>query len=248
VTECPRPRSMHTAVVWEILRDVLDESAKASGRSGVDVLDAGGGTGGLAVPLAELGHHVTVVDSSPDALAGLERRAAEAGVVVRALQGDADGLPDVVGPDSADLVLCHSVLEYVDDPVAALSSIARTVRPGGAVSVLAANQVAAVLHRALAGHFQDARRVLSSAQGRWGEGDPMPRRFTSGMLAELIEGAGLRVGEVHGVRVFTDLVPSGIIDGERGAADELAALEKAVSMHPVLKDVATQLHALARRR
>jgi S-adenosylmethionine-dependent methyltransferase len=246
LSERPRPR--RTALVWEILREVLDESAKASGRAVLDVLDAGGGTGGLAVPLAEHGHHVTVVDSSPDALAGLERRAAEAGVRVRALQGDADGLPDVVGPDSADLVLCHSVLEYVDDPAAAMASIARTVRPGGAVSVLAANPVAAVLRRAVAGHFEDALRLLSSAQGRWGDGDPMPRRFTSGMLAELIENSGLRVGEVHGVRVFTDLVPSAVTDGERGAEEELAALERAASMHPVLKDVATQLHALARRR
>lgn len=248
MTERPRPRSVRTVVVWEILRDVLDERAKASGRTGLDVLDAGGGTGGFAVPLAELGHRVTVVDASPDALAGLERRAAEAGVSVRALQGDADGLLDLVGPDSADLVLCHSVLEYVDDPAAALASIARTVRPGGAVSVLAANQVAAALHRAIAGHFHDARRVLSSAQGRWGDRDPMPRRFTSGMLAELIEGAGLRVGPVHGVRVFADLMASGILDGERGAADRLADLERAVSMHPVLKDIATQLHALAHRR
>ncbi|MCO6005826.1 methyltransferase domain-containing protein [Actinoallomurus purpureus] len=239
---------MRTAVVWEILRDVLDETAKESGRDRLDVLDAGGGTGGFAVPLAELGHRVTVVDASPDALAGLERRAAEAGVTVRAVQGDADGLLDVVGPDSADLVICHSVLEYVDDPATALAAVARTVRPGGAVSVLAANQVAAVLHRALAGHFEDARRVLSSAQGHWGDRDPVPRRFTSGMLAELIEAAGLRAGPVHGVRVFSDLVPSGIIDGERGAADELVALERAVSMHPVLKDVATQLHALAYRR
>lgn len=243
-----RPTSMRTAVVWGILREVLDEGAKASGRTGLDVLDAGGGTGGLAVPLAELGHHVTVVDPSPDALAGLERRAAEAGVRVRALQGDADALLDVVGPDTADLVLCHSVLEYVDDPAAALESIAATVRPGGAVSVLAANQVAAVLHRALTGHFVDARRMLSNAQGRWGDRDPMPRRFTSGMLSELIEDAGLTVREVHGVRVFTDLLPAGIIDGERGGPDELAALEQAVSTHPVLKDVATQLHALARRR
>ena len=248
MTEHPRPRSVRTAVVWEILRDVLDERAKASGRAGLDVVDAGGGTGGFAVPLAELGHRVTVVDASPDALAGLERRAAEAGVPVRALQGDADGLLDLVGPDSADLVLCHSVLEYVDDPAAALASMARTVRPGGAVSVLAAGQVAAVLHRAIGGHFHDARRVLSSAQGRWGDRDPMPRRFTSGMLAELIQGAGLRVGPVHGVRVFADLVPSGILDGERGAADRLADLERAVSMHPVLKDIATQLHTLAHRR
>jgi hypothetical protein len=76
----------------------------------------------------------------------------------------------------------------------------------------------------------------------------MPRRFTSGMLAELIENSGLRVGELHGVRVFADLVPSGLIDADRGTADELLALERAAAMHPVLKDVATQLHALARRR
>lgn len=240
-------QTLRSALVWELLREFLDDSAKATGRASLDVLDAGGGTGGFAVPLAERGHRVTVVDSSPDALAGLERRAAEAGVRVRALQGDADGLLDAVGPDSADLVLCHSVLEHVDEPALVLSSIARTVRSGGAVSVLAANQVAAVLHRALAGHFEDARRVLSSAQGRWGSGDPMPRRFTSGMLAELIEAAGLRLGQLHGVRVFADLVPSGFIDGERGAADALADLENAVSVHPVLKDVATQLHALARR-
>jgi S-adenosylmethionine-dependent methyltransferase len=248
VSERPRSRQGRAIVVWEILREVLDESAKASGRAVLDVLDAGGGTGGLAVPIAELGHHVTVVDPSPDALAGLERRAAEAGVSVRALQGDADRLLDVVGPGSADFVLCHSVLEYVDDPAAAMASIARTVRPGGAVSLLAANQVAAVLHRGLAGHFEDARRILSSAQGRWGEHDPMPRRFTSGMLAELLAGAGLRVGAVHGVRVFTDLVPSGMVDGERDAAEALLALERAVAVHPVLKDVATQLHALAHRR
>ena len=88
MNERPRPRQGRAVVVWESLREVLDERAKASGRAVLDVLDAGGGTGGLAVPLAELGHHVTVVDPSPDALAGLKRRTAEAGVTVRALQGD----------------------------------------------------------------------------------------------------------------------------------------------------------------
>ena len=43
-----------------------------------DVLDIGGGTGGFAVRVAELGHRVPVVDPSPDALASLDRRAREA--------------------------------------------------------------------------------------------------------------------------------------------------------------------------
>ena len=134
---------MRTAVVWAALRAVLAERAAATGRDGLDIVDAGGGTGGFAVPLAELGHTVTVVDPSPDSLAALERRAKEKGVGVRALQGDAADLGDLLEHDSADLVLCHSVLEYVEDPISALTAVAGVLRAGGAVSVLAANPVAA---------------------------------------------------------------------------------------------------------
>lgn len=65
---------MRTAVVWDALRAVLAELAGATGRDVLDIVDAGGGTGGFAVPLAALGHTVTVVDPSPDSLAALERR------------------------------------------------------------------------------------------------------------------------------------------------------------------------------
>ncbi|MDL4771023.1 methyltransferase domain-containing protein [Actinomadura xylanilytica] len=231
------------AVLWDALRTVLDRIASEAGPS--EVVDVGGGTGGFAVPLAELGHRVTVVDANPDALAALERRADESGVVVRALQGDASDLPDLLGPHSADLVLCHSVLEYVEDPAAAMAALTGTVRPGGAVSVLVAGQVAAALHRAVAGQFDDARRVLTDPAGRWGDHDRMPRRFTRESLSSLVRGAGLRVGELHGVRIFADLVPSGLLDCDAGSAEALIALESVAAVHPVLRELATQLHLLA---
>jgi ubiquinone/menaquinone biosynthesis C-methylase UbiE len=98
---------VRTAVVWDALDAVLARQVAATGRSVLDVVDLGGGTGGFAVPLASLGHRVTVVDPSPDALAALQRRVAEAGVAgqVRALQGDAAALADVVPAASTDLVL-----------------------------------------------------------------------------------------------------------------------------------------------
>lgn len=238
---------VRTAVVWKALRAVLDQVAGASGRGALEVIDAGGGTGNFAVPLAGLGHRVTVVDASPDALAALERRAAEAGVAVHAVQGDAGDLLDLLGPDQADLVLCHSVLEYVDDPAKAMAALAGTVRPGGAVSVLVAGQVAAALHRAVAGHFDDARRVLADPAGRWGERDPVPLRFTRETLGALATGAGLRVAELHGVRIFADLVPSGVLDGDPETTEALIALESDAAVHPVLRDLATQLHLLARK-
>ena len=78
-----------------------------------------------------------------------------------------------------------------------------------------------MLARALAGHFTEARQALDDPAGRWGEGDPVPRRFTAEQLTELVEGAGLEVGAVHGVRVFADLVPGVLVDTEPGALEAL---------------------------
>lgn len=241
------PSAVRTAVVWRVLRDFLDDRAAATGRTVFDIVDAGGGTGGFAVPLAEAGHNVTVVDPSLDSLAALERRAAEAGVTVHATQGDADALLDVVPRGGADLVLCHNVLEYVDDPAPALAAAGRAAAADGAVSVIAANTVAAVLHRALSGRFDDALALLGDPAGTWGERDLMPRRFTAEQLTELVEKSGLRVRAVHGVRVLADLVPSPMLDGDPASFDALVDLEARAATTPALRDIATQLHVLASR-
>jgi SAM-dependent methyltransferase len=240
--------SARTAVVWEVLSAVLAE-ADPSG-AGLDVLDAGGGTGGFAVPLARAGHRVTVVDPSPDSLAALQRRAAEGELAgaVSGVQGDLSDLPGLVPADSVDLLLCHSVLEVVDEPAAALASAAAVLRAGGRLSLLVANRAAAVLARALAGHPEEAAHALTDPAGRWGDADGVRRRFDGDQLTALVTGAGLTVEQVHGVRVVADLVPGSVLDTEPGAAAALLALERALSERAPFRDVATQLHVLAQRR
>jgi S-adenosylmethionine-dependent methyltransferase len=245
-------RSVRTAVVWEVLRTSLTQLAGRAGArpDGVlDVLDVGGGTGGFAVPLAELGHRVTVVDPSPDALAALERRSAETGVTgnVQGVQGDIGGLPEVAAAGSADVVLCHGVLEYVDDPAEALGQLAAAIRPGGVLSLLAAQRDAAVLARALAGQFTAARHALDDPSGRWGAEDPVPRRFTEPELRAHLEAAGFSVRASHGVRVFSDLVPGALLDLEPRNTEALLDLEHAAAEHPAFRALATQLHLLAHR-
>ncbi len=263
-----------TAVIREVLRAVVTGLVAETGRSRLDIVDAGGGTGGSAVPLAGQGHTVTVIDPSPDSLAAAQRRAAEMSVQLRAVQGDVGDLATVVGEQGADLVLCHSVLEYVDSPATAMTMVASVLRPGGAVSVLATSAVAAVIHRALAGRFDEARRLLAAvggpaatADGRSGAGSDGgsgggpdsrsggsdsrsgggPRRFTLAEVTGLIERAGLRPGAAHGIRVFTDLVPGSFADVDPGAADALLALEQAASTHPAFHDCAAQFHVLGYR-
>ena len=241
--------SPRTAVVWSVLRAEVERRSQAGDGRGLAALDVGGGSGGFAVPLAEMGLAVTVVDASADALATLQRRAAEAGVADRiaALQGDADLLPEVVPPDAYDLVLCHSVLEVVDDPVVTTGILAAALRPGGCASVLVANRAATVLARALGGHLAGAYRALTDPAGRWSDTDGVRRRFDTGTFTALLQAAGLLVEQLHGIRVVADLVPGALLDGVPGAAEALRDLELAASALPPYRDIATQLHALARR-
>ncbi|MGH3164783.1 MAG: methyltransferase domain-containing protein, partial [Trebonia sp.] len=174
------------------------------------------------------------------------------------VQGEADGLDSLVGAGHADLVICHSVLEYVDSPAAAMTGIARVLRPGATVSVLAANAVAAVLQRALAGRYDQARQLLAAASAdgsaagitvgdAGGEASPgtPPRRFTLTGLTALIEGAGLRPGDAHGIRVFSGLLPSA--EPDPGAAEALRSLEDAAATFPALRDIAARIHVLGVR-
>jgi S-adenosylmethionine-dependent methyltransferase len=234
-----RRDGVRSSLVWDVLSAVVSARAAATGRPSLDIVDVGGGTGGLAVPFAVLGHNVTVVDPSPDALAAAQRRAAEAGARLASVQGEAASLDSLVGP--ADLVICHNVLEYVDEPADAMSAIARVLRPSAVVSVLASNAVAAVLHRALAGRFAEARVLLADAAAA------APRRFTLPELIALVEQAGLRPGEAHGLRIFTGLVPGALLDGDAAATEALRALEEAAASTPPLRDIAAQLHVLGHR-
>ena len=236
------------SLVWDVLRDVVSARAAEAGRAALDIVDVGGGTGGLAVPFAALGHNVTVIDPSPDALAAAQRRAAEAGARLTAVQGEAASLDSVTGPKSADLVICHNVLEYVDSPTDAMTAIAAVLRPSATVSVLAANTVAAVLHRALAGRFTEARQLLGGEGAEAaGAGSGLPRRFTLPELTALIEAAGLRAGESHGLRIFSGLVPGALLDVDAGGSEALRALEAAAAAAPPLRDIAAQLHLLGHR-
>ena len=231
-----RRAALRTAVVWDAVQQVL-------GAPGGRIVDIGGGTGGFAVRLAEQGHQVTVVDPSPDALAALGRRAAESDVAdrVTGVQGDLAGLADVV-TDEADLVLCHGVLGILDDPAAGLATIGGVLRPGGTLSLLVGQRHAAVLARAMAGHFRQAVAALD------GDTDPSgERRFTAPEVTDLLVGSGFTPQAVHAVRVFADLVPGSLLDLEPGAGAALLDLERAVADRPEYLTLAAQVHVLASR-
>ncbi len=240
---------VRTEVMWQSVLDAV-EAASTSG-DGLDVLDLGGGTGGDAVRLALLGHRVTVVDPSPDALASLDRRAAEADVDhadgrVLGVLGDTADLAEHVDSASFDLVICHGVLEHVDDPGQALAATAAALRPGGHVSVVVAGRLAAVLARALAGDFTEAQALFESDAASWDLRASGPRRFVVGEVAALLTAHGFVPVQTNALRVFADLVPSTLVDVEPGARDRLFALERLVRTAPDLTALSGGFQCIAR--
>jgi hypothetical protein len=103
----------------------------------------------------------------------------------------------------------------------------------------------------MAGHFQQALAMLDPPAGSGQHTTPPQsrtgRRYTSDELATLVRDAGLTVDAVHGIRVFTDLVPGSLLDLEPGATAALVELEQAVAARREYLPLATQLHLLASR-
>lgn len=203
---------------------------------GPEVVDIGGGSGARAVPLAQLGCRVTVVDVSTDALASLARRAAEAGVSDRitALQADADQVAAVVGEARADLVLHHHLMQDLDDPGQSLGAAVQLLRPGGYLSVLVPGRLSAVLASALAGNYPRARTLMEAREGL----------FDVPSLRELMTASGAMVESITGIGVATTL-SGGRLDSRDDPA--LAELEAALGRHPVLGQIGGELHGLGRR-
>jgi ubiquinone/menaquinone biosynthesis C-methylase UbiE len=109
------------AAVREAQVDLLDP------QPGWRIADIGCGPGAFAEALSVRGARVTAIDPARAMLDAVASRALGCELV----QADALDLPLASG--SHDAACLVQVLEYVDDPVAALREAARVVRPGGAV-------------------------------------------------------------------------------------------------------------------
>jgi 2-polyprenyl-6-hydroxyphenyl methylase/3-demethylubiquinone-9 3-methyltransferase len=106
---------------------IAAEIARALGSRGADVLDVGCGGGFLSNHLGSLGHRVTGLDASRDALA-IASRYDHSGLV-RYQQGDALQLP--FDDASFDVVCAMDFLEHVENPDQVIAEAARVLKPSG---------------------------------------------------------------------------------------------------------------------
>jgi S-adenosylmethionine-dependent methyltransferase len=216
-----------------LLGQVLDALPAAP----ATVVDAGGGTGQLAVALARRGYRVTVVDTSAAMLATCAQRAADEGEVaerVATVQGDAADLPDLLGEGGQDAAVCHDLLTRVEDRAALLAALAGVLAEGGVLSLGFANRDWLALRAARRGDHATALRLVEG-------GDAMT-------LAEAeaeLDKAGFELVTASGVGVFAD---AGDDDLDKGELAALVELERLVAGREPYRSGARTLHLVARRR
>jgi S-adenosylmethionine-dependent methyltransferase len=215
----------------------------------LQALDLGCGTGAVGVRLAGLGMHVTLLDPSIPMLHFAERAARQAGVVgrIELKEGEAEQITTLFAAESFDLIVCHNVLEFVDDPVAVLRGAARALRDSsGIVSVLVRNQPGEVLKAALlTGDLAAAERCLTSEWGDETLYGGAVRLFTEESLSSMLAAASFTVAARRGVRVVSDYLPSRVSRNDE--YDLIFQLERKLGTRAEFAAIARYTQFLARR-
>jgi S-adenosylmethionine-dependent methyltransferase len=214
-------------------------------------LDLGCGTGATGVRLARQGVHVTLLDSSPEMLDIAKRAAREAGVTEKiALKyGDAVQAAALFPRRSFDVVLCHNILEYVDDPSAVLSAAAQVMRSDsadtGILSILVRNLAGEVFKAGIQqGDLSAAEHNLTAVWGYESLFGGRVRLFTADSLQGMLKVASLAVTAERGVRVISDYLPPQV--SRSAEYERIFELERKLGNRPEFVAVARYTQYLAR--
>jgi S-adenosylmethionine-dependent methyltransferase len=242
--ETPEGR-LRTDLAFANLEDFLPRS---QAEKSLCALDAGCGTGATAIRLARLGMQVTLLDSSPAMLDIAKRAAREAGVTDKVVlqHGDVTQLANLFRTRSFDVILCHNVLEFCDDPGAVLRASTRALRDSSAIlSVLVRNQAGEVFKAAIqAGDLAAAENGLTAEWGQESLYGGRVRLFTSDSLRTMLTGASLSVIAERGVRVLADYLPPHV--SRSADYERIFELERKLGSRPEYAAVARYTQCLAR--
>ncbi len=212
----------------------------------LQILDIGCGTGELAVRLAARGHAVTLLDPVKEMLNLAQEKVQSLEpsprISPRFVAGTVEEAPDLLERKTFDLLLCHTVLEYLPSPETVLVSFRSLLGSGGFLSLVALNRWQEPLRHAIRdGKFDEVGRALageSSTDSVFG----LPRK---GMIADELtnhlKAAGIDVVVHEGIVVFSDYLRPAALD-DPSHMTTLLRLELEAGARSPLKEVARYLH------
>ncbi|MGV9777533.1 class I SAM-dependent methyltransferase [Streptosporangium sp. NPDC003464] len=199
------------------------------------ILDLAGGDGGDAIRLAARGHQVTIVDHAPAMLAVATERAAAGGVtaLINCVEADATDLPRDLANGKFDVVLCHNLLQYMEDIPGTLTSVLAPLKPGGLVSVMAINRHSVSLNIAVREMDPAAAlAALDTDQARTQMFNSALTLHTAEEIIPTLRKLGCRDIAHYGIRSFCDYITDDARKHEPDFYADLERLEFATTARP----------------
>ncbi len=216
----------------------------------LNVLDVGGGNGLDSLPLATQGHAVTLFDASTQMLADAERRVKEAGLAdrVRLVQGELATVGSLFPEPTFDLVLCHNVLQYLDNAADALRSVCSLLRPGGQLSVIVPNPASEALFVALQElDLRTALTRLDPTSGFYPVFGVVTRRYTVQQIEQWIQAVGCTLVAQYGIHSVSKYIAADKLKDNPTLLDDLVRLEFAMSDRYPYYLIARLMHLIAKK-
>jgi S-adenosylmethionine-dependent methyltransferase len=237
---------------WQQLKYRLVQSnlAKHLRPGPLHVLDAGGGNGFESIPLAEQGHEVEIVDYSAEMLAQAKRAAAlnRTQERIRLHHADLRDVDDLFPEAQFDLVLCHNVLQYVDDALSLLKDLVAALKSGGLISVVGINRYSIAYRTAFArGDLAQALVEIDARSTRAIIFDAMLRAYSAEEVGEMLQSAGCVVEGDYGVRCICDYWGDNDLKSDPRVFPQLEQLELALTERHPYKLLARYFQVVARK-
>ncbi|SEP60400.1 Methyltransferase domain-containing protein [Lachnospiraceae bacterium NE2001] len=229
IKDLPAWERLFKKIVWKQLGDIEDKY----------ILDFGSGEGITADHFAE-NNSVVAIEPWEDML-----KDAWTDNEYRQIVGDIDSLKEFED-DSFDIIVCHNVLEYIDDKENVIRELGRVLKPDGFISLVKHNRNGRVMQMAvLLDDFDKANALLdgeNSTASKFGT----IRYYDDTQIEEWCP--DLIIEKIYGIRTFWDLQQNQEKHSDEEWQDKMMNLELRVSELDDFVDIAFFHHLVIRKK
>lgn len=229
IKDLPAWERLFKKIVWNQMGDIKDK----------DILDFGSGEGITSDHFAE-SNRVIAIEPREDML-----KDAWTDYVYRQVIGDVKALAEF-GDSSFDIIICHNVLEYIDDKAIVMQELSRVLKPGGFISLAKHNRNGRVMQMAvLLDDFEKANLLLNGENSTASKFGAI-RYYEDIDIIKWCQ--NLYIDKIYGIRTFWDLQQKQEKHSDEEWQEKMMQLEMRVSEMSDFINIAFFHHLIIKKK